>query len=262
MNAGDFGVERARVPVIAESAENFRAPVSPRSASKNRGTSMRAESLGCHRPRRPSYWSAVLMATKNIAVFGIYRSASQAESAVNVLLQAGFSSEDVSVLLADQQSTREFAHEKNTKAPEGATAGAATGGVLGGALGVLVGLGTLAIPGIGPFVAAGPLVAALAGVGAGGALGGLIGALVGMGIPEYEAKRYEGRVKEGGVLLSAHCETAGEVLRAKEVLKDTGATDIAASGESAVPDSATSRAPRHPAAMKAAPTPESAKRPG
>jgi hypothetical protein len=173
------------------------------------------------------------MATRNKAVFGIYASTAQAESAVNALIPAGFASEDVSVLMPDQQSTREFAHHKDTKAPEGATAGVTTGGVIGGTLGVLVGLGSLAIPGLGPLLAAGPIVAGLAGLGAGGAVGGLIGALVGMGIPEYEAKRYEGRVRDGGVLLSVHCETAGEVLRAKEVLKSTGATDIAASGESA-----------------------------
>jgi hypothetical protein len=173
------------------------------------------------------------MATKNRAVFGIYSTTAETERAVNDLLQSGFSSQDVSVLMPDQQSTRDFALRKETKAPEGATTGATTGGVIGGTLGVLVGLGTLAIPGIGPFIAAGPLVAGLAGLGAGGAVGGFIGALVGMGIPEYEAKRYEGRVKDGGVLLSVHCETPGEVLRAKEVLKATGAADIAASTESA-----------------------------
>jgi hypothetical protein len=173
------------------------------------------------------------MATKNRAVFGIYSSTAQTERAVNELIQAGFSSQDVSVLMPDQQSTREFAVHKDTKAPEGATAGATTGGVLGGALGILIGLGSLAIPGVGPLIAAGPLVAGLAGLGAGGAVGGLIGALVGLGIPEYEARRYEGRVRDGGVLLSVHCETAGEILRAKEVLHGTGASDIAASGESA-----------------------------
>jgi hypothetical protein len=135
--------------------------------------------------------------------------------------------------MADQQSTREFAHHKETKAPEGATAGATAGGVLGGTLGVLVGLGALAIPGIGPLLAAGPIVAGLAGIGAGGAVGGLIGALVGMGIPEYEARRYEGHVKDGGILISVHCETPGEILRAKEILAGAGATDIASSTESA-----------------------------
>jgi hypothetical protein len=152
------------------------------------------------------------------------------------------------VLMADQESTREFAHHKDTKAPEGATAGATTGGVIGGTLGVLLGLGSLAIPGVGPLIAAGPIVAGLAGLGAGGAVGGLLGALVGMGIPEYEAKRYDGHVKDGGVLLSVHCETPGEVLRAKELLKSTGATDIASSGESAARDPADKRdVPARPA---------------
>jgi hypothetical protein len=183
------------------------------------------------------------MANKHRAVFGIYNATAQAEIAVNELLQAGFSSEDVSVLMPDQQSTRSFAHQKDTKAPEGTTAGVTTGGLIGGALGVLVGLGSLAIPGLGPLIAAGPIVAGLAGLGAGGAVGGLIGALVGMGIPEYEAKRYAGRVRDGGVLLSVHCETAGELLRAKEVLSGTGAADIASAGEAAPPREADRVAP-------------------
>jgi len=139
--------------------------------------------------------------------------------------------------MPDQRSTREFAHHKDTKAPEGATAGATAGGVVGGTLGVLIGLGALAIPGVGPMLAAGPLVAGLAGLGAGGAVGGLIGAIVGLGIPEYEARRYEGRVKDGGILLSVHCETPGDILRAKEIISGTGATDIASSAESAGADS-------------------------
>jgi hypothetical protein len=172
------------------------------------------------------------MATKNRAVFGIYSSATQTENAINALLDAGVSSQDVSVLMEDQQSTRDFALRKETKAPEGATAGAAAGGVVGVAFGALVGLGSLAIPGIGPLIAAGPLVAGLAGLGAGGAIGGFIGALVGMGIPEYEARQYEGRIREGGSLLSVHCETSGQVLRAKKILQDTDATDVASSIES------------------------------
>jgi hypothetical protein len=172
------------------------------------------------------------MTTKNRSVFGIYASAEKAEHAVNALIEDGFDSQDVSVLMPDQRSTREFAHHKDTKAPEGATAGATAGGVVGGTLGVLVGLGTLAIPGLGPLLAAGPIVAGLAGLGAGGAVGGFIGALVGMGIPEYEARRYEGLVKDGGILLSVHCETAGEILRAREILAGSGATDIASSAES------------------------------
>jgi hypothetical protein len=174
------------------------------------------------------------MAGKNTAVFGIYKSVPQAELAVDRMIAAGFSNNDISVLLPDNQSTKEFAHEKNTKAPEGTTTGATTGGVIGGALGLLAGIGALAIPGVGPFIAAGPIMGALAGMGAGGAVGGLIGALVGMGMPEYEAKRYEGRVKAGGVLLSVHCETSDEITRAKELLKATGAEDIASSGEKSV----------------------------
>src|SRR5580693_7723104 len=172
------------------------------------------------------------MSSKNKAVFGIFSSVAQAEHTVDALMTAGFSSSDVSVLLPDQQSTREFAHEKETKAPEGTTAGVTAGGVIGGTLGVLAGIGTLAIPGLGPFIAAGPIMAGLAGLGVGGAVGGLIGALVGMGIPEYEAKRYEGRVKSGGVLLSVHCDTSEEIKRAKSMLKGTGAEDISSTGES------------------------------
>jgi hypothetical protein len=174
------------------------------------------------------------MAGKNTAVFGIYKSIEQAERAVDRIIEAGFSNNDISVLLPDIRSSKEFAHEKNTKAPEGTTTGVATGGVIGGTLGLLAGIGALAIPGVGPFIAAGPIVGALAGLGAGGAVGGLIGALVGMGIPEYEAKRYEGRVKEGGVLLSVHCDTSNEISRAKDLLKLTGAEDIASAGEKSV----------------------------
>jgi hypothetical protein len=173
------------------------------------------------------------MASKNTAVFGIYPSVAQAERAVDTLIQERFSNADVSVLLPDHQSSKEFAHEKHTKAPEGTTSGVAAGGMLGGTLGLLAGIGALAIPGLGPFIAAGPIMAALAGVGVGGAVGGLVGALVGMGIPEYEAKRYEGRVKDGGVLLSVHCDTSEEITRAKDLLKRTGAEDIASSGEKA-----------------------------
>ena len=174
------------------------------------------------------------MADKKTAVFGIYPSAAQAERAVDSLVVAGFFHNDVSVLLPDNQSSRDFAHEKNTKAPEGTTTGVAAGGTIGGTLGLLAGIGALAIPGVGPFIAAGPIMGALAGLGVGGAVGGLVGALVGMGIPEYEAKRYEGRVKNGGVLLSVHCATSEEIKRAKEVLKNTGADDISSAGEEAV----------------------------
>lgn len=174
------------------------------------------------------------MAGKNTAVFGIYKSSVQAEHAVDQIAAAGFSPNDISVLLPDTQSSKEFAHEKNTKAPEGTTTGVTTGGVLGGTLGLLAGVGALAIPGVGPFIAAGPIMGALAGLGVGGAVGGLIGALVGMGIPEYEAKRYEGRIKDGGVLLSVHCDTSEDITRAKDLLKQTGAEDIASAGEKAI----------------------------
>jgi hypothetical protein len=172
------------------------------------------------------------MSSKNTAVYGIYPSVSHAEQAVDTLLAAGFANSAISVLLPDQQGTRDFAHQKDTKAPEGTTTGAAAGGVIGGTLGVLAGIGALAIPGAGPFIAAGPIMAGLAGLGVGGAVGGLIGALVGMGIPEYEAKRYEGRLKSGGVLLSAHCDTSEQIDRAKDILKRTGAEDISSASES------------------------------
>src|SRR5580693_5329402 len=171
------------------------------------------------------------MAGKKTAVFGIYQNEKQAERTVDDLLAAGFSNDDVSVLLPDVRGTKDFAHDKGTKAPEGTAAGVTTGGMVGGTLGLLAGIEVLAIPGIGPFIAAGPIVTALAGLGVGGAVGGLIGALVGMGIPEYEAKRYEGHIKAGGVLLSVHCDTSDEITRAKDLLKQTGAQDISSSGE-------------------------------
>jgi hypothetical protein len=171
------------------------------------------------------------MASKNTAVFGIYRTPEDAERAVDALMRAGFASGAISVLLPDNESTRAFAHHKDTKAPEGTTAGVTAGGAIGGALGVLVGIGALAIPGVGPLIAAGPIVAGLAGLGVGGAVGGLVGALIGMGIPEYEAKRYEGRVKDGGTLLSAHCDTSDQVKRAKELLQASGAQDISSTSE-------------------------------
>ena len=177
------------------------------------------------------------MTDKKTSVFGIYPSVPQAERGVDALVQGSFSNDDISVLAPDQQGTKDFAHEKNTKAPEGAATGVATGGALGGTLGLLAGVGALAIPGLGPFIAAGPIMGALAGLGVGGAVGGLVGALVGMGVPEYEAKRYEGRVKDGGVLLSVHCATSDEIARAKTVLERTGAEDISSSGEKSGDDS-------------------------
>jgi len=172
------------------------------------------------------------MAGKNTAVYGIYPNRAAAEDAVDRLLAAGFRNEDISVLLQDNAGTKDFAHEKDTKAPEGTTTGVLTGGAIGGTLGLLAGIGALAIPGLGPFIAAGPIMGTLAGIGSGGALGGIIGALVGMGIPEYEAKRYEGRVKEGGILLSVHCDNSDWVGRAKDLLKQTGAEDVSSAGES------------------------------
>ena len=174
------------------------------------------------------------MAGKNTAAFGIYSSRAATEAAVDRLRSAGFSNDDISVLMADSEGSKEFATEKNTKAPEGTAAGVGVGGAVGGTLGLLAGIGALAIPGVGPLIAAGPIMGALAGLGVGGAVGGLVGALVGMGIPEYEAKRYEGRVKDGGILLSVHCDSSEEISRAKEILKSTGADDIASSGEKAV----------------------------
>lgn len=173
------------------------------------------------------------MAGKNTAVFGIYKNNTQLEHAVDHLRAAGFSNNDISVLMPDSQSSKEFAHEKNTKAPEGTTTGVTTGGAIGGTLGLLAGIGALAIPGVGPFIAAGPIMGALAGLGVGGAVGGLVGALIGMGIPEYEAKRYEGRVKDGGMLLSVHCESSDEVSKAEELLKHSGAEDVSSAGEKA-----------------------------
>jgi hypothetical protein len=181
------------------------------------------------------------MAGKNTAVFGIYQARMQAEEAVDSLIDHGFRAEDISVLMAENAGTKDFAHEKHTKAPEGATSGAVAGGVVGGTLGLLVGLGSLAIPGLGPLLAAGPLVAALAGIGGGGAVGGLIGGLVGMGIPEYEAKRYEGMVKEGRILLSVHCDNSEWVGRAKNILSQTGAKDVSSSGEASADYAATDK---------------------
>jgi tetrahydromethanopterin S-methyltransferase subunit C len=176
------------------------------------------------------------MSSKNVAVFGIYKTVGTAEAAVDHLLSKGFTNSAISVLLPDDESTRAFAHEKNTKAPEGTATGAATGGVMGGTIGLLAGIGALAIPGVGPLIAAGPIVASLAGLGVGGAVGGIVGALVGLGIPEYEAKRYEGAVKGGGTLLSVHCDTSEQVDAAKASLKDTGAHDIASANESGSDD--------------------------
>jgi hypothetical protein len=169
---------------------------------------------------------------KKTAVFGIYSSLPNADNATDTLVRSGFPAADISALLPDNLGTKEIGTQKATKAPEGAATGAGSGAVLGGALGLLAGIGALAIPGVGPFIAAGPIMAALAGVGVGGAVGGFTGALIGLGIPEYEAKRYEGRIQKGGILLSVHCDTSEEIKRAKEVMKNTGAEDISSTGES------------------------------
>ena len=173
------------------------------------------------------------MAGKNTAVFGIYQTEGDAGYGVDALRAEGFRNTDVSVLFPENKGTKDFAVEKNTKAPEGTATGAATGGVIGGVLGWLTGIGALAIPGLGPFIAAGPIVAAIAGVGVGGAVGGIAGALIGMGVPEYEAKRYEGRIKAGGILLSVHCDDGKWTRKAKTILERTGAQDVASAGEAA-----------------------------
>jgi len=181
---------------------------------------------------------------KNTAVFGIYPSTAAASHAVDSLRAAGFRNTDISALFPENQGTKDFAHEKNTKAPEGAAAGAASGALLGGALGWLAGIGALAIPGLGPFIAAGPIMGALAGAGTGAVTGGFVGVLIGLGMPEYEAKRYEGRIKHGGILVSVHCDDSDWIKRAKNVLETTGAEDIASSGEASA-DFAASDRPMH-----------------
>jgi hypothetical protein len=181
------------------------------------------------------------MAGKNTAAFGIYNDRANVDAAVERLKLEGYRNTDISVLFPNNSGTKDFAHEKHTKAPEGATAGAGTGAVAGGALGWLAGIGALAIPGLGPFIAAGPIMAALAGVGVGGTIGGIVGALVGMGIPEYEAKRYEGRVKNGGILLSVHCDNSDWTKKAKQILEETGAEDVSSTGESAADFSKSNR---------------------
>ncbi|MEO8028743.1 MAG: DUF3341 domain-containing protein [Bryobacteraceae bacterium] len=169
--------------------------------------------------------------SKNISVFGIFRTVGDADNGMSNLRSVGFRNTDISILVPDNRGTKDFAHEKNSKAPEGVAAGATSGALLGGVLGWLAGAGALAIPGIGPFLAAGPIMAALAGAGGVGVVGGIVGGLAGFGIPEYEAKRYEGRLKAGGILLSCHCDNSESVERAKEALKQSGAEDIASSSE-------------------------------
>jgi len=171
---------------------------------------------------------------KNQSVFGIYLTRTEVESAVSALRDAGFSSSEISVLLPEDLGSEELVTEKSTKAPEGAAVGVGSGAAVGGALGWLVGVGALAIPGIGPVIAAGPIVATLAGIGVGGALGGFAGALIGVGIPENEAKRYEGKILKGGILVAVHCETVDQIKRAKEIMEITGAEDVESTQESDV----------------------------
>lgn len=173
------------------------------------------------------------MSGKKVAVFGIYSTRASVENATDSLVQSGFPVSDISVLLPENLGgAKDMKAEKATKAPEGTAAGVAAGGVIGGTLGLLAGVGLLAIPGLGPFIAAGPIMAGLAGLGVGGAVGGFTGALIGMGIPEFEAKRYEGRLKKGGILLSVHCDTSEEIKRAKEIIERTGGEDVSSTGES------------------------------
>jgi hypothetical protein len=167
------------------------------------------------------------------SVFAIYAREEQLSDAIEALRAEGVQNADVSVLFSRTAGNKDLAHEKNTKAPEGAATGAATGAVLGGALGWLAGMGMLAIPGIGPLIAAGPIMAALSGVGAAGALGGVAGALIGAGMPEYEAKRYDGRVRTGSALLSVHCEDSAIEKRVRQALEQTGGEDISSAGEAA-----------------------------
>src|SRR5579862_899615 len=169
---------------------------------------------------------------KKTSVFGIFTTMSAADFATESCVRGGFTAADISALIPENLGSRQIATEKSTKAPEGAAAGASSGAVVGGTLGLLAGIGALAIPGIGPFLAAGPLMATLAGIGVGGAVGGFTGALIGMGIPEYEAKKYEGRLKKGGILFTVHCDTSEEIDRAKAILERTGAEDVSSAGES------------------------------
>jgi len=186
---------------------------------------------------------------KKIAVFGLFEDRMQLEYAIDALRAEGFRESDMSALLPDLQDTRELAHEKHTKAPEGAVAGGSSGAVIGGALGWLAGIGALAIPGVGPFIAAGPIMGMLGGIGVGGAIGGVTGALIGLGIPEYEAKRYEGRIRKGGILLSVHCDDPNWAKRARNILFQTGGEDVASTGEAQADFAATDKPMRRGGAV-------------
>jgi uncharacterized protein YcfJ len=170
------------------------------------------------------------------SVFCIATSRRQADEIVNDLKAASFSNNDISALFADKDSSHDFAHEKHTKAPEGTVTGASTGGVIGGTLGWIAGIGALAIPGIGPFIAAGPIMAALGGAAIGATVGGIAGGLIGMGIPEIEAKRYEGKLKEGNILISVHTENSEEITHATEIFTHAGGHDICTIGETSTPE--------------------------
>lgn len=186
------------------------------------------------------------MATSKSVVYGIFPTRGAVETCVDRLRLEGFGSSEVSVLFSSPESTSEFAHENATKAPEGAATGAVSGATVGGVLGWLAGIGSLAIPGVGPFIAAGPIMGALAGMGVGGAVGGLSGALIGLGIPEYEARRFEGRVKDGGILLSVEAASSESADRAKKILEETGAEDISTKSEASVDDDSRARDNSHP----------------
>ena len=191
------------------------------------------------------------------AVYCIATSESQAQNITNRLRQAGFPSGDISVLFPDRSGTRDFAHEQHTKAPEGTVAGVGTGGAIGGAVGWMIGIGALAIPGVGPFIAAGPIMALLAGAAVGATVGGITGALIGMGIPEYEAKLYEGKIKAGNILISVHTDNAEEIDKAKQVFRDLNGQDISSSGEASVSSAAAPREQdrrRQPTEVNVAPT--------
>jgi hypothetical protein len=180
--------------------------------------------------------------SKNKVVIGIVDAEVQAERIVQALNSAGFQNSDISAIFPDKHGTKDFAHEHNTKAPEGAVVGVTSGGVLGGTIGLLAGIGALAIPGLGPFIAAGPIMAALSGAAAGAAVGGVTGALVGLGIPEIEAKLYEGKLRGGNILVAAHVDDGDEEKRAKEIFRREGAHDIASTSEASVPDAPASHA--------------------
>lgn len=187
---------------------------------------------------------------KNIAVFGLYNNRVHVEAAVEQFRVEGFRAEDISVLLPENLGNKDLAHEKGTKAPEGAATGGATGAVLGGALGWLAGIGALAIPGVGPFIAAGPILAALGGLGAGAALGGIAGGLAGLGMPEYEVKRYEGRVMNGSILVSVHCDNGDWRDKAKKIMELTGAEDVSSTGEASADFGSTEKPIRRSAAVR------------